>query len=91
MVAKNLWHYFSLYTIILHTSHPLKSVIKKPNIVGMLAHIIIELREYDIKFMPRSFVKAQALADFVAKFGDSLEVVDNEDTVEVCNMEIKKA
>lgn len=66
-------------------------MLKKLKLVVKLAHIAIELGEYDIKFMPRSYVKTQALVDFVVKFIDSLEVVDNEGTIDVCNMEVKKA
>lgn len=35
------------------TLHPLKRVLKKTEFVRRLARIAIELREYDIKFMPR--------------------------------------
>lgn len=41
--------------------------------------------------MPRSFVKAQFLANFTAEFSESLEVVNNEDMVEVYGMEVNKA
>lgn len=55
----------------------------------MLAHIVIELGEYDIKFIPRSSIKAQTFVDLIVKFSHSLEVINNEDVVEVHNMEVK--
>lgn len=63
-------------------------MVKKSKVAGRLAHIAIELGEYD---MPTSFVKPQALADFFADYRDSPEVVKNEVLVEMCGMEVKKA
>lgn len=50
----------------------------KPKIVARLAHIAIELGEYDINFISRSSVKDQAMEKFVAKFSDSPKVINFE-------------
>ena len=41
---------------------------------GRMAKCSVKLSTYDIKYEPRSPIKSQALADFVAKFSDDLRV-----------------
>ena len=50
------------------TSHPLCQVLQNPNVFGMLEKWAIESGEFDIKFMPRTTIKGQAIADFVTQF-----------------------
>lgn len=52
------------HTIVILTLHPLKNVLKNQEIVGSLAYITILLGEHDIKFMPKSSIKAQAITNF---------------------------
>ncbi|KAL5571186.1 hypothetical protein UlMin_020783 [Ulmus minor] len=46
----------------------LMQVFQKPEASGRLAKWSIELGEFDIQFKPRTAIKGQALADFIAKF-----------------------
>ena len=39
----------------------------------------IELSEFDIRYQPRSAIKAQALADFIAEFTPNYGVLDEVD------------
>ena len=39
----------------------------------------IELSDFDIRYQPRSAIKAQALADFIAKFTPNYGVLDEVD------------
>ena len=48
------------------TSHP--QVLQNPEMSKRLTKWAIELGEFDIKFMPRTAIKGQAGADFVAEF-----------------------
>ncbi|KAL5582796.1 hypothetical protein UlMin_015238 [Ulmus minor] len=47
---------------------PLKQILQKPDTSGRLAKWSIELGEFDILFKPRTAIKGQALADFIAEF-----------------------
>ncbi|KAL5541056.1 hypothetical protein UlMin_042629 [Ulmus minor] len=60
--------YFQAHTIIIPTKFPLKQVFQKPEASGRLAKWSIELGEFDIQFKPRTAIKGQALADFIAEF-----------------------
>ena len=40
----------------------------KPDAIGRLIQWSIELSEFDIDYQPRTAIKAQALADFIAEF-----------------------
>ena len=40
----------------------------KPDAIGRLIQWSIKLSEFDIDYRPRTAIKAQALADFIAKF-----------------------
>ncbi|XP_022845323.1 uncharacterized protein LOC111368325 [Olea europaea var. sylvestris] len=47
--------------------YPLKHILQKPDISRRLLKWAIELGEFDIEFKPCPSIKAQALADFIAK------------------------
>ncbi|KAJ9546886.1 hypothetical protein OSB04_019429 [Centaurea solstitialis] len=58
--AKKLRHYFESHHIIVVTNYPLKTW-------------SIYLSGFDIEFKPRTAIKSQALADFIAEFSPGLE------------------
>jgi hypothetical protein len=68
--ARKLRSYFQAHTIVLLTNHPLWKAMNKPDAVGRLIQWSIELSEFDIDYrpQPRTTIKAQALADFIAEF-----------------------
>ncbi|KAL5569910.1 hypothetical protein UlMin_026485 [Ulmus minor] len=51
-------------------------VFQKPEASGRLAKWSIELGEFDIQFKPRTAIKGQALADFIAEFTYTPEIPD---------------
>lgn len=57
MVVQKIWHYFCSHIMIVLTLHPLKNVLVKPKVLGSLVHTTIELDEYDIEYMPKTFIK----------------------------------
>ncbi|KAL0411429.1 UNVERIFIED_CONTAM: hypothetical protein Slati_3732600 [Sesamum latifolium] len=65
ITARKLRPYFLSYPVWVRTNTPLKQVIGKPEASGRLVKWVIELSEYDISYLPRTTIKAQALADFV--------------------------
>ena len=40
----------------------------KPEAAGRMVQWVIELSQFDIKYHPRTAIKAQALVDFIAEF-----------------------
>ncbi|XP_028072301.1 uncharacterized protein LOC114274538 [Camellia sinensis] len=66
--SRNLAHYFHAHTIVVLTEFPLKVLFEKADFTGRILKWAVELGQYDIRFRPRTAVKAQALADFVAEF-----------------------
>ncbi len=76
--ARKLRSYFQAHTIVLLTNHPLQKAMNKPDTVGRLIQWSIELSEFDIDYQPRTAIKAQVLADFIAEFTTK----DNEPTEE---------
>ena len=78
--SRKLRYYFQAYVINVMTDHLLKKVMNKLEAAGRLIQWAIELSEFDIKYLPRHAIKAQALADFIAEFTPShndLEVVED--------------
>ncbi|PKA63854.1 putative mitochondrial protein [Apostasia shenzhenica] len=68
MTARKLQPYFQSHTIQVITDQPLLKILHTPEVSGRLLKWSVELGEYDIRFVPRTAIKAQALADFVAEF-----------------------
>jgi dsDNA-binding SOS-regulon protein len=75
-VARKFRPYFQAHTIVLLTNHPLRKAMNKPDAAGRLIQWSIELTEFDVDYRPRTAIKAQALADFIAEFTSK----DNEPT-----------
>ena len=48
--------------------HPLKKAMNKLEAIEQLIQQAIELSEFDVKYQPQEAIKAQVLADFIAKF-----------------------
>ena len=50
------------------TDQPIKKSINKPEAIERMVQWAIELSQFDIEYHPRTAIKAQALADFIAEF-----------------------
>ncbi|KAJ9547211.1 hypothetical protein OSB04_019754, partial [Centaurea solstitialis] len=81
--AKKLRHYFESHHIIVVTNYPLKTVLRKPELTGRLAKWSIYLSGFDIEFKPKTEIKSQALADFVAEFSPGLEPTTCDEVVTI--------
>ena len=49
-------------------NQPIKKVMNKPEAEGRMVQWAIELSQFDVEYRPRTAIKAQALADFIAEF-----------------------
>lgn len=65
--ARRLRRYFQAHTICVLTDQPIRQVLLKPENSGRLAKWAIELGEHEIIYKPRSAIKGQVLADFLAE------------------------
>ena len=50
------------------TDQPIKKSMNKPEAAGRTVQWAIEFSQFDIEYHPRTAIKAQALADFIAEF-----------------------
>ena len=61
-------HYFQAHTVVVLTQLPLKTILRSADYTGRIAKWGTILRAFDIKYMPRTSIKGQVLADLVAEF-----------------------
>ena len=71
--TRKLSHYFQAHTIYVLTEYPLQSLLKRFHFMGQIAKWGTRLGSFDIRYRPRSSVKGQILADFVAEFSPKNE------------------
>ncbi|XP_073129118.1 uncharacterized protein [Henckelia pumila] len=67
ITARKLRPYFLSHPITVLTNSVLGKIATNPDASGRLVRWITELSEYNLKFEPRTAIKAQALADFLAE------------------------
>ncbi|XP_071906208.1 uncharacterized protein [Coffea arabica] len=65
--TRKLRSYFQTHPIMVVTNQPLKQILSKPDVSGRMVKWAVELSEYDLGYQPRTAIKAQALADFIAE------------------------
>ncbi|XP_075659122.1 uncharacterized protein LOC142629003 [Castanea sativa] len=66
--TRKLPHYFQAHTVVVLTQLPLQALMRKSDYTGRVAKWGTRLGAYDVKYMPRTAIKGQVLADFVAEF-----------------------
>ena len=66
--ARKLKLYFQAHMVVILTDRPLRRVMSNLDAVGRLALWAIELSEFDIQYRPRTAIKGQVVADFIAEF-----------------------
>ena len=69
--AQKLKPYFQAHTIVVLTDQPLKRAMSSPEAAGRMALWAIELSEFDAQYRPRTAVKGQIVADFIAEYTQS--------------------
>ena len=66
--AWKLKPYFQAHTIVVLTDQPLKRAMSNPEAAGRMALWAIELSEFDMQYRPRTAIKGQIVADFIAEY-----------------------
>lgn len=67
LMARKLRPYFLSHPVTVLTNSNLGRVLLKPDVSGWLIKWMTELSEYDIQYLPRTAIKAQALAKFLTE------------------------
>ena len=65
--AHKLHSYFQAHPVVILTDRPLRNILHKPNISGIMLQWAIELSEYGIEYRLRLSMKGQVMANFVVK------------------------
>jgi len=68
ITAHKLRHYFEEHRVVVITSFPIGDILCNKEAAGRIAKWACELGAFDIDFKPRTAIKSQALADFVAEW-----------------------
>ena len=76
--TRKLPHYFQAQTVVVLTQFPLKSILRNADYTGRIAKWGTILGALDIKYMPRTSIKGQVLANLVAEFAECPEEMDVE-------------
>ena len=73
ITSRKLRHYFQAYKIKVASSYPLGDILHNNDANGQVVKWSVELGAFTIEFTPRSTIKSQSLADFVAKWTEIQE------------------
>ncbi|XP_023921857.2 uncharacterized protein LOC112033305 [Quercus suber] len=73
--TRKLPNYFQAHTVVVLTQYPIKAVLRSADYTGRVAKWGTILGAFDVRYMPRTSVKGQVLADLVAKFAEGPEEI----------------
>ena len=68
IAAWKLKPYFQAHTIVVLTDQPLKRAMSSLEAARRMALWAIELSEFDVQYRPRTAIKGQVVADFIAEY-----------------------
>ena len=68
MVTRKLLHYFTDHEVSVITSYPLGDIVYNRDAAGWISKWALKLMGHDIRYIPRTAIKSQALVDFVAEW-----------------------
>ena len=74
--TRKLPHYFQAHMVVVLTQLPLKAILRSADYTGRIAKWGMILGAFEIKYMPRTSIKGEVLADLVAEFAEG--PVENE-------------
>jgi len=65
--SRKLLPYFQAHTIVVLTEYPLKALFRRADLSTRVSKWSCEMANFDIQYRPRTAIKAQVLADFIAE------------------------
>ena len=68
MVTQKLLHYFTDHKVTVVTSYLLGDIIRNCDIAGQISKWALKLMGHDIRYIPCTTIKSQALVHFVAEW-----------------------
>ena len=68
MVTRKLLHYFTDHEVMVVTLFSLGDIIRNRDAVGRISKWALKLMVHDIRYIPHTTIKSQALVDFVAEW-----------------------
>ena len=68
ITSRKLRHYFQAHKVKVVFSFPLGNILYNRDANGWVVKWSVELGALSIEFLPRSTIKSQALADFIAEW-----------------------
>jgi len=71
IISRKLRHYFDEYKISVVTDFPLGDILHNRDATGRISKWAVELGALELKFMPRTVIKSQALVDFLAEWREN--------------------
>jgi hypothetical protein len=71
ITIRKLKHYFLDHTIRVISDRPLACILQSKEATGWIAQWVVEISQYDVKFVPRWEIKFQALMNFIAEWTDT--------------------
>lgn len=88
IASRKMRSYFQAHRTHVLNNFILKQVFQKPNASRRLMKWTVKLSEFDIVFKARTFIKYQALADFVVEFVNVLEMEERMEPAEPSHVEL---
>ena len=68
MATRKLLHYFTDHKVTVVTSYPLGDIVHNRDATGWISKWALELMGHDIRYIPYTAIKSQALTDFVTEW-----------------------
>ena len=68
VASRKLRSYFQAHTIVVVTDQPIRKAMSKPDAASRMVQQAVELSQFNLKYRPRTKIKVQALANFIAEF-----------------------
>jgi hypothetical protein len=71
MMTRKLKYYFLMHTVWVVSDHPLAHILQSKEATRWITQWVMEIKQYDVEFVPWREIKYQALADFITEWTDS--------------------
>ncbi|XP_066392670.1 uncharacterized protein [Miscanthus floridulus] len=68
MAVQKLLRYFTDHEVVVITSYSLKDIVRNRDAIGRFSKWALELMGHDIRYIPCTTIKSQALMDFIAEW-----------------------